>query len=98
VSQGQNFGSVAWLDHGKKLLVAEAWPGSGRYGAAMGQGLFFIVDVERNRVEQTLTPIEALSHPEWCRFWGPYSLAIFSAALPEPLAASGEFQPHCDQP
>lgn len=82
-TQGQNFGAIAWLDQGKTLLVAEAWPGSGTYGKAMGQGLFFIVDVQRNVVVKTLSPIEALGHTEWCRFWGPYSQAIFSVALPD---------------
>jgi hypothetical protein len=55
-----NFASLAWLDHGQKLLVILAVPNSGRY-PNMGDSLFFVVDLPKRRIDKMLSNGEALS-------------------------------------
>lgn len=55
-----NFASLAWLDHGQKLLVILAVPNSSRY-PNMGDSLFFVVDLQKRRIDKMLSNGEALS-------------------------------------
>jgi hypothetical protein len=55
-----NFASLAWLDHGRKLLVIQMVPNSGGF-PNMDEASLFLVDLQSGEVEKVISPKEALA-------------------------------------
>lgn len=59
-NQCVNFASLAWLDHGRKLLVMQMVPNSSGY-PNMDEASLFLVDLQAGEVEKIISPEEALA-------------------------------------
>jgi hypothetical protein len=55
-----NFASLAWIDHGRKLLVVQMVPNSGGY-PNMNEASLFLIDLQTANVEKVISPKEALA-------------------------------------
>jgi hypothetical protein len=72
-----DLGSLAWLDHGRKILMMLSVPNSSGF-TDMGKAELFVVDVQTNTVDKVISPAEALrSYSTYLLPWIRRSLANF---------------------